>query len=127
MESKKPRVLVVEDDALHARVVQDALAPLEVDAVYVTSAEDALAAALHQMPDIVLADHVLPGRSGLDLLAELGVQHRQPLRVLLTARPEVRAPWGQDIAVLWKPFRVNTLQWLVRELSEYVKQSPTAA
>lgn len=116
MDARKPRILVVEDDSFFTRVMKDALAPLEIDAVYVTTAEAALESARERMPEVVLADYLLPGRDGLELLAEMGVIRGSPKRVLITARDPLPARWGQDIPVLFKPFKVSTLQRLVGEL-----------
>jgi CheY-like chemotaxis protein len=112
----KPRVLVVGDDDFLTRVLKDALGPLEIDAVYVNSAEAALESARQRLPELVLADYALPGRDGMDLLAEIGVLKGHPKRVLLTDRERVASPWGQDIPVLFKPFSVVTLRKLVKEL-----------
>ena len=113
---QRPRVLVVEDDPFHASVMKDALAPLDVDAVFVTSAEGALAEARERMPDLVFADYVLPGTDGLSLLVEMGVMRGHPRRVLVTGKDALPSQWGQDIPVLFKPVRAFALQWLVREL-----------
>ena len=114
--NRKPRVLVVEDDGFFTRLLKDALAPMDVDAVYVTTVEAALESARERMPELVLADYLLPGRDGLELLTEIGALRDQPKRVLVTARSEVRRLWGQDIPVLFKPFKSSTLQQLVAEL-----------
>ena len=113
---RKPRVLVVEDDGFFTRMVKDALAPLELDAVYVTTVEAALESARERMPELVLADYLLPGRDGLELLAEIGALRDHPKRVLVTGRSTLPTRWGQDIPVLFKPFKGTTLQRLVAEL-----------
>ena len=112
----KPRVLVVEDDDFVTRMLKDALASLEIDAVYVKTAEAALESARQRLPELVLADYVLPGRDGMNLLAEMGVLKGQPKRVLVTGRERISSLWGQDIPVLFKPFSVATVRQLVSEL-----------
>ena len=114
--NRKPRVLVVEDDGFFIRMVKDALAPMDLDAVYVTTVEAALESARERLPDLVLADYLLPGRNGLELLAEIGVLLGHPKRVLVTSRAGLPTRWGQDIPVLFKPFQTTTLQRLVAEL-----------
>ena len=114
--SSKPRVLVVEDDDFVTRMLKDALASLEIDAVYVKTAEAALESARQRLPALVLADYVLPGRDGMNLLAEIGGLRGQPKRVLVTGRERISALWGQDIPVLFKPFSVATVRRLVSEL-----------
>ena len=118
MDEPVKRVLIVASDEAIARMVMDALVPLGLEVTRVSSAEAAMESVLKQMPDLVLADFNLPGRNGVDLLAELGVAHGQaPSRVLLSA-PDAPLPrrWGLDIPVLSRPFRAQTLQWLVQSL-----------
>ena len=62
------RVLVVEDNADFAEVLEDFLATLGHEPRSVASAEDALIELRTDPPDLVLLDVYLPGMSGLDFL-----------------------------------------------------------
>lgn len=115
---RQPYVLVVEDDRLFRAMIEDALAPLPVDIGFACSAEEAIEDAERRMPDVVIADHVLPGRTGLDFLLMLGNVKGHPVRILLTAAPKVPAPWGADIPVLQKPVKALVLQQLIREVTQ---------
>ncbi len=128
-----PRVLVVEDDAdlrafLTRLLVNDGWA---VEAV--SDAETGLAAAGGPRPfDVVLTDLMLPGRSGLELVAELrktAATSRIPI-LILTARGGVDAA-GEGLAAgaddyLTKPFSSRELLARVRanhELHEIREQA----
>lgn len=116
MNTKKARVMVVEDDPFFTRILEDALAPLDLDLVCVTSAEEALASSADHLPDLVVADYILPGRNGFDLLTELGVMRGAPKRLLVTSGSRLPTRWGQDIPVLFKPFATSTVRRLVGDL-----------
>ncbi|PKO24310.1 MAG: sigma-54-dependent Fis family transcriptional regulator, partial [Betaproteobacteria bacterium HGW-Betaproteobacteria-8] len=68
---QKPRVLVVEDEALFARAVIKRLKKSGYDCEHAESLQDGRALAKQFVPDIVLLDMRLPDGSGMDLLAEL--------------------------------------------------------
>jgi CheY-like chemotaxis protein len=75
---RSPYILVVEDEPEVAAAIASALAPLEEHFVVevANSAEDAAAVvaeakAAGRRPGLVLCDHVLPGKQGVDFLIEL--------------------------------------------------------
>ncbi len=80
----KKRVLVVEDDAVLTRVLQDNLVYEGFDVKTVSDGNRATAAAREFAPDLVLLDVNLPGRSGLELMAQWRQGARMPI-ILLTA------------------------------------------
>jgi signal transduction histidine kinase/DNA-binding response OmpR family regulator len=117
----RPRVLIVEDDAdlrgfLTRLLVNDGWA---VEAV--SDAETGLIAAAGTRPfDVVLTDLMLPGRNGLELVAELRTSHatsRVPI-IILTARGGVDAA-AEGLAAgaddyITKPFSSRELLARVR-------------
>lgn len=79
------KVLIVDDHALvragMERILCEQLAPVEVTTA--ADVDQMLAQLERQPPDVVLLDISLPGRSGLDGLAELRVRHpRLPVLVV---------------------------------------------
>ncbi len=96
---KPPRIVLVEDSAGDARLVEEALedAGVEVrldrardgDAALAMLAEDAADA--RRLPDLVLLDLNLPGTSGLDVLRQVRADPRLqsvPVIVLSTSAAE---------------------------------------
>ena len=110
---KRGRVLVIEDDPGHQRLLTQIL---ELAGYVVTTADCALGVvALVQRlrPRVILLDLGLPLRSGAALLAELKDDPRTaavPV-VVVSAMPEVLPPErrGQADAVVAKPFSPQAL------------------
>ena len=70
-EGERPRILVIDDDAHTLRFVRDALTKAGY-APLVTGAPDDLAGLIRaERPQLVLLDLLLPGRDGMELLAEV--------------------------------------------------------
>ena len=79
-----PRILVVDDE----RSVQESLRmlfKLDYDVDIASNADEALAHVAAAPPDLILLDLVMPGRSGLEVLAELP-EPRPPVIVLTATR-----------------------------------------
>lgn len=80
--SPRPKLLLVDDHALMAEGLR-AMLQSEYDVgEVVRNGEDVLAAVEQYHPDAVLLDLSLPGRSGLDVAADLGRLHPE-VRVLI--------------------------------------------
>ena len=79
-------VFVVDDDSSAARFLARALKLEGFDATIFGSGEEFLQALTTQMPNVVLLDHDLPGRNGLQVLETLQVMHAMPKVVMITGR-----------------------------------------
>jgi DNA-binding response OmpR family regulator len=80
------RILVIEDDSAIRRGVVDALRVAGYEALEAAEGDSGLSTGRSQPLDLVLLDLVLPGRAGLDVLAELHrVRPSLPI-IILTAR-----------------------------------------
>lgn len=65
----KPLIFIIEDDDFQYEIYEDALADYEL--ARFTTATDALVAAAHRLPKLIILDHVLAkGQLGLDYLPE---------------------------------------------------------
>ena len=83
----RPRILVADDNADMRQYIRDLLDEhWAVDAVADGTA--ALAAAREHKPDLVLADVMMPGLDGFDLLAELRADPRRTAFLLCSSLPE---------------------------------------
>jgi two-component system phosphate regulon response regulator PhoB len=81
-----PHVLVVDDDEIVRMLL---LRYLAVDGFSVEEAADAtaaVAAVRRRRPDLVVVDVMMPGRDGLDLLAELRAMDDELAIIMLTAK-----------------------------------------
>jgi DNA-binding response OmpR family regulator len=116
-----PLVLVCDDEAVLRALVRASLEP----AYEIVEAEDGcevLGLALDRRPDLIVLDMMMPGKSGLDVLAELRADAAlaQTPVVMLTARVQAvdrvaAAEAGADRYVA-KPFSPSELAAVVGEL-----------
>ena len=115
-----PRVLVVDDEPS----VQESLRMLlkgECDVDVAGDAETALARIAAAPPDLILLDLVMPGRSGLDLLAELP-EPVPPVIVLTATRTVATAVEAMKRGAadfVTKPFEIDPLRIKIRQLLEH--------
>ena len=71
MTAPSIKVLVVDDEPPIRRLLRAGLATQDYDVREAGSVEEALESIREDAPDIMLLDLGLPGRNGMDLLAEL--------------------------------------------------------
>lgn len=76
------RVLIVEDDASMAALVQEELADEGYDVHVVYSGSDAVAAISADAPDVVILDINMPGKDGIETLNDIAGE-RSDLPVIL--------------------------------------------
>jgi DNA-binding response OmpR family regulator len=64
----KTRILLVEDDAVLAKVLAEELAEADFDVLQAYDGEAGLQSTLEKKPDLVLLDVLLPKKSGFEVL-----------------------------------------------------------
>lgn len=111
------RTLIVDDDFRVAQVHREFLERLPSFGVagVAHTAQEALALAAAQLPDLVLLDIYLPDRSGLEVLGELHAPERPAVDVIaITAANDVEtlraALRGGVVHYLVKPFGFNAFR-----------------
>jgi DNA-binding response OmpR family regulator len=113
------RVLVVEDDALLAAAIEDALLAAGADGIIVcTTTAEALAALRDQSPDAMVLDVHLADRNDGWAIAELvnSVGPNPPRIVFSTGAPEDIPPEIAELGpILVKPYDYAELVRLLRE------------
>jgi len=108
-------VLLVEDEQPLLEVFAEAIADMGHRVVCASNGDEGLAKAREQKPDLILADHMLPGRTGLALLRELRTENglsRVPVVLMSAGKPR-----GHEEAwrFLSKPFALGDLEAAVRD------------
>lgn len=117
-----PRILVCDNEDVLRDLVRASLGGNGYDLVEARDGDEALALARDATPDLILLDMMMPGRSGLDVLAELRADPElaETRIVMLTARTqaadrEAAAEAGAD-RFLTKPFSPLQLAALVEDM-----------
>ena len=122
---KKKQILVVEDDAAIRRGVVDALQFAEYETFEAGDGDEGMRMAVRVGYDLLLLDLVLPGPSGLDILAEVRTSRPTVPVIILTARGEEKdrvkgLRLGADDYVV-KPFSVKEL---LARIEAVLRRSP---
>ena len=117
------RILIVEDNEVFRRPLQQALEAAGFEVIAVPSAEDALDVLDGSTVDLLLTDHRLPGMNGVQLLTRIKATHPALAIVVMTAygtiesAVEARRAGADDY--LEKPFEVpDLLRALQRALDQ---------
>ena len=123
------RVLLVDDSPHAQRMGERILADEGYEVVTVSNAEAALIRLQDVDPDVIVADTVMPGRSGYDICQyiKMSPQHRH-VGMILTAGvlekvDDVQAKRVEADAVLHKPFEASALLAAVRPLAERAQET----
>jgi DNA-binding response OmpR family regulator len=106
------RILLVDDDALLRRSLAFNLEQAGYTIITAASAEDALAVARRDPPDMVLLDIGLPGMDGLDALRHLKETLNLPVIFLTARHREFDEVLGLELGAddyITKPFDVDVL------------------
>jgi len=128
------RVLLVDDSPHAQRMGERILADEGYEVVTVSNADAAMIRLADADPDVVVADTVMPGRTGFDIChyLKMNPRHRH-VRVILTAGvleslDEEEARRVDADGTLKKPFEATALLGAVRPLAEAaVAERPAAA
>jgi CheY-like chemotaxis protein len=124
------RILVVDDEGPTRNFIVDGLSALNItdEAIGVASAEDALAAAAEQPPDLVISDIRMTGLNGLDLARYLRQKFPETKVILITGYStrdiEKTAQALEVDALLRKPFGLDALGDVVRTALQHKQLVP---
>ncbi len=122
-------VLVIEDEQQMRELVTDILDHAGFKVVAVPTADDGLAIALAEPPDVVLCDVVLPDALGFDTVQTLN-DHPRTQHVpciLFTGHEEMlNYALGKNIKVLKKPFSPEEMVELITEAAARSKSVASA-
>ncbi len=120
-------ILVVEDDARIARLLELYLKREGHSVVTVADGTQALAAFEREHPDLVILDLLLPGTHGRDVCRVLRTRHATPILMLTALDDERDIVEGLDLGAddyVTKPFRPNELVARVRALLRRASGTP---
>jgi CheY-like chemotaxis protein len=118
------RILLVDDSPHAQRMGERILSDEGYEVVTVSNADSALIRLEDADPDVVLADVVMPGRTGYDICQYLRMSPRhRHVRVILTSGAQepidaARAQLVQADGAIEKPFEASALLAAVKPLAE---------
>jgi len=131
VEERPAHILAVDDDAQIRRALSAILHTRGYALQLAQSAEDALAKAIDEPPDLVILDLSLPDRSGIEVCRELRTWMAAPILILSVHSGEADKIAGLDAGAddyLTKPFSAGELlarvRALLRRTREAVVQPP---
>jgi DNA-binding response OmpR family regulator len=114
-----PRVLIVDDDPILARVVSRYLQRHGLETEWAGDAQAALTAVERQRPDLVLLDVMLPGRDGHHVCRDLRARWDVPVLMLTALADEDARVAGLEAGAddyVCKPFSPRELVLRIRSL-----------
>ncbi|MDX1521275.1 MAG: response regulator transcription factor [Anaerolineae bacterium] len=123
-------ILVVDDDDLMRRSVAFSLEKNGYRTATAATAEDALALAQQDMPDLILLDIGLPGMDGLDALRRLQRQADVPVIFVTARQRELDEVLGLELGAedyITKPFEMSVLLARVKTVLRRFERTPAAA
>ncbi len=124
------RILLVDDDVLLRRSLAFNLEQAGYSAATAANAEDALAIARRDPPDLVLLDIGLPGMDGLDALRYLKETLNLPVIFVTARRRELDEVVGLELGAddyITKPFDVDVLLAHIKAVLRRTERSFPAA
>ena len=120
--SRRPGILVVDDDAGIRENIADLLSTENYEVVSAANADEAMRVLESQRVDLLLTDFQMPGRNGVELIeAARRANHRVPA-ILMTAYlyvfEQLDERRREGITLLRKPFDADEiLQTVAQELA----------
>jgi len=127
------RILLVDDSPHAQRIGERILSEEGYEVVTVSNADSALIRLEDVDPDVVIADTVMPGRTGFEICQYLKMSPRhRHVRVILTASvtetmDEAAAKRVEADTTLQKPFEASVLVAAVKPLAEAATAARAAA
>ena len=124
-------VWIIDDDRSIRWVLEKSLARADIEFKSFATADDALRALNHDLPQVVLSDIRMPGSSGLDFLQTLHQRHPLIPVIIMTAYSDlesaVSAFQGGAFEYLPKPFDINHAVDLIRRALEQSRRKSAGA
>jgi len=125
--AKKEYVWVIDDDRSIRWVMEKALSKADMEVDVFESANGLMEKLFKRQPDAIISDIRMPGKDGLDLLAEINKQYPELPVIIMTAHSDldsaVSAYEGGAFEYLPKPFDVDDAIDLVRRAVEHRNRS----
>jgi len=103
MDEAQRKVLLVEDDQFLAALLKNRLQKENFEVVLAKNGEEALNALEAMVPDLILLDIILPGKSGFEILEEMQASpklHRVPVLIISNLGQESDIARGRELGAI---------------------------
>jgi signal transduction histidine kinase/CheY-like chemotaxis protein len=111
------RLLAIDDDPTVQRAIVSPLLHRGVRCTTVGNADEGFAALTRDTFDVIVSDIMMPGRTGLEFVADLRLRHPTlPVLLISGYAPDWTAPDDLHTAFLAKPFTTNQLITAIAQL-----------
>jgi two-component system catabolic regulation response regulator CreB len=129
MTSKKPRILVVEDEPAITETIQYALQTDGFETICLSTGRPVLSLLEEQPIDLIVLDIGLPDVNGVELCKELRDRHPVPVIFLTARKDEIDRVVGLEVGAddyVVKPFSPRELSARIRAVLRRAQRSKTA-
>lgn len=120
-------ILVVDDQSSVRQLVQDYLTEQGFRVVTATDGQNAIYAARHEKPDLILLDIMMPRMDGYQFLRQFREEAQTPVIIITAREEETDAVLGLDLGAddyVVKPFRMRELTARVRAVLRRMEDTP---
>jgi DNA-binding response OmpR family regulator len=128
-DSKKPKVLLVEDETTLSMIIKDTLEDEGFELIHVPDGIKGYACFLSQKPDVVIADVMMPGMDGFEMVRKIRTVDKVTPVLFLTARSTLDdLVHGFNLGAndyLKKPFKMLELVMRIKALANRIMPANT--
>lgn len=120
-------ILVVDDQSSVRQLVQDYLTEQGFRVVTAMDGQNAIYAARHEQPDLILLDIMMPRMDGYQFLRQYRQERQTPVIIITAREEETDAVLGLDLGAddyVVKPFRMRELTARIRAVLRRMEEAP---
>jgi DNA-binding response OmpR family regulator len=120
-------IMVVDDQSSVRQLVQDYLTEQGFRVVTASDGQNALYAARHEQPDLILLDIMMPRMDGYQFLRQFRQEKQTPVIIITAREEETDAVLGLDLGAddyVIKPFRMRELTARIHAVLRRMEDSP---
>lgn len=122
------KILIIEDDARLAELVSNYLKRQGYDVVVHSRGDSAEAAIKELIPDLVILDVMLPGKSGFDVCRDVRPFYKEPILIMTASEDDIDEIIGLELGAddyMSKPVEPRLLLAHIRALLRRKDSEPT--
>lgn len=129
LENKRPKILVVEDDAPVQRMYALRLEHKGFDVITASTAREAIRKAKDQQPDLILLDLLLPDQDGYVVCRSIrrAIETKDIPIIMISGSVKLRGVQARRAGITAVMYKPVSLAALVKKVNDILAGSPGAA